>query len=147
MFAFALLSSHFQVKPTHSLHTTTDKLSRHCVICTLCVNALLSKFIAFPSEAHALHVLQGPCVCPSLPVLIAGMMVSRSFALSCPRVVWWRPVHHYVGRCYCKCQRARGGRRGHQQLRWFVRTVILRLMIAVGVLVRRVLRVCSAVCE
>ena len=26
---FALLSSHFQVKPTHSLHTTTDKLSRH----------------------------------------------------------------------------------------------------------------------
>jgi hypothetical protein len=30
---FALLSSHFQVKPTHSLHTTTDKLSRHA--CTL----------------------------------------------------------------------------------------------------------------
>ncbi len=29
MFCFALLSSHFQVKPTHSLHTTTDKLSRH----------------------------------------------------------------------------------------------------------------------
>jgi hypothetical protein len=27
--AFALLSSHFQVKPTHNLHTTTDKLSRH----------------------------------------------------------------------------------------------------------------------
>jgi hypothetical protein len=27
--AFALLSSHFQVKPTHSLHTTTDNLSRH----------------------------------------------------------------------------------------------------------------------
>ncbi len=28
---FALLSSHFQVKPTHSLHTTTDKLSRLCL--------------------------------------------------------------------------------------------------------------------
>ncbi len=27
--SFALLSSHFQVKPTHSLHTPTDKLSRH----------------------------------------------------------------------------------------------------------------------
>ncbi len=29
LLCFALLSSHFQVKPTHSLHTTTDKLSRH----------------------------------------------------------------------------------------------------------------------
>ena len=29
MLCFALLSSHFQVKPTHSLHTTTGKLSRH----------------------------------------------------------------------------------------------------------------------
>jgi hypothetical protein len=27
-FMFALLSSQFQVKPTHSLHTTADKLSR-----------------------------------------------------------------------------------------------------------------------
>ncbi len=27
LLCFALLSSHFKVKPTHSLHTTTDKLS------------------------------------------------------------------------------------------------------------------------
>jgi hypothetical protein len=29
LLCLALLSSHFQVKPAHSLHTTTDKLSRH----------------------------------------------------------------------------------------------------------------------
>ena len=29
LLCFALLSSHLQVKPTHSLHTTTHKLSRH----------------------------------------------------------------------------------------------------------------------
>ncbi len=92
-----------------------------CVICALCVKALLSKFITlkFPSEAPALHILQGPCVC--VRVCQCLLLVLRSLALSCSRVVWWGPVHHYVGRCYGKRQRARGGRRGHQQLRWFVR--------------------------
>jgi hypothetical protein len=38
LLCFALLSSHFQVKPTHSLHTTTDKLS--VLLCSGCCGSL-----------------------------------------------------------------------------------------------------------
>jgi hypothetical protein len=92
---FFLFSSHFQVKPTHSLHTTTDKLSRHAYTLPCPVRGgSYDAFIAFPSETQW---AQQPTPTRS-PQLRLGQLSRHAYTLPCikGRLV---PLCQRRGRC------------------------------------------------